>query len=31
MVGHRIVVAVLDLTAEEEQQFQDYEKREGLV
>lgn len=26
-VGHRVVLAVLDLTAEEEKQFQDYEKR----
>ena len=31
MVGHRVVLAVLDLTAGEEQQFRDYEKREGLV
>ena len=28
MVGHRIVLAVLDLTAGEEQQFRDYEKRD---
>ena len=30
MVGHRVVLAVLDLTTGEEQQFRDYEKREGL-
>ncbi len=31
MVGHRVALAVLDLTAVEEQQFREFEKREGLV
>jgi putative transposon-encoded protein len=31
MVGHRVVLAVLDLTAGEEQQFREFEKGEGRV
>jgi hypothetical protein len=28
-IGHRVVIAVLDLTTKEEQQFRDYEKGKG--